>query len=252
VGGSLWSGDYPAVIERDLRQSLGKDLISIFGAGCCGDINHMDPSRKDRNSTEFIGRSLATTMRKGPAQILQIMLPSLRVGRAIVPVPLQGVTPEEIAWARPLLLEARAGKPVDFYDLVKAYKAILLDQLRHRMPLAKATDFINWGLSHTWTGVGANLPVEVQAICLGNELAMVFLPGEIFVDLGLAIKRASPFRTTLVIELSNCEETLYVPTRVAYAAGSYEVTNSALEPGSGEMLAEAAVRLLRELVRSQN
>jgi hypothetical protein len=38
-----------------------------------------------------------------------------------------------------------------------------------------------------------------------------------------------------------------VPTRAAYAGGSYEVTNSALEPGSGEMLVEAAIRLLRDI-----
>jgi hypothetical protein len=76
-------------------------------------------------------------------------------------------------------------------------------------------------------------------------VAIVCLPGEVFVDLGLAIKRSSPFRTTFIVELSNCVETAYIPTRVAYAAGSYEVTNSLVQPGSGEMLAEAAVRLLR-------
>ncbi len=74
----------------------------------------------------------------------------------------------------------------------------------------------------------------------------MFLPGEVFVDLGLAIKRHSPFRTTLVVELSNCVETIYIPTRAAYAGGSYEVTNSNLQPGSGEMLVEAALKLLRE------
>ena len=76
-------------------------------------------------------------------------------------------------------------------------------------------------------------------------MAIVCLPGEVFVDLGLAIKRSSPFRTTVIIELSNCVETAYIPTRVACAAGGYEVTNSLVQPGSGEMLAEAAVRLLR-------
>jgi hypothetical protein len=50
----------------------------------------------------------------------------------------------------------------------------------------------------------------------------------------------------LVIELSNCVETVYIPNRAAYAGGSYEVTNSALQPGSGEMLVEAALSLLRE------
>jgi len=34
--------------------------------------------------------------------------------------------------------------------------------------------------------------------------------------------------------------------RVAYAGGSYEVTNSTIQPGSGELLAETAVRLLRD------
>jgi hypothetical protein len=163
-----------------------------------------------------------------------------------VRLPLQPISPEEVARARPLLLDARSGKKVDFFDLVKAYKAIVLDQLRNGSGQARSTDFINWGLSHTWSGVGDHLPVDVQVLSVGEDVAIVALPGEIFVDLGLAIKGASPFRTTLVIELSNCVETMYVPTRAACAGGSYEVTNSALLPGSGEMLVEAAIRLLRE------
>ena len=76
---------------------------------------------------------------------------------------------------------------------------------------------------------------------------LAMMPGEIFVELGLAIKQASPFKTTLVVELANSVETMYVPTRVAAVGGGYEAINSALEPGSGEMLAEAGVRLLREI-----
>jgi neutral ceramidase len=110
---------------------------------------------------------------------------------------------------------------------------------------------INWGLTRTWAGVGDHLPVEVQAIGLSDEVGIVCLPGEIFVELGLAIKQASPFKTTLVIELSNAVETMYVPTRAAYAGGSYEVANSAVEAGSGEMLVEAALRLLRAMAREQ-
>ena len=37
-----------------------------------------------------------------------------------------------------------------------------------------------------------------------------------------------------------------IPTRKACAEGSYEVTNSMLQPGSGEMLVEAAIQLLRK------
>jgi hypothetical protein len=250
VGGTLWSADYPRFVEEAVRQDLGREVVCAFGAGCCGDINHIDPARKVRNSTEFIGRALADTVRGALPGLRRVGRPTLRVRRATVPVPLQEVSAEQAARARPLLLEARAGKKVEFFDHVNAYKAVVLDQLRNKAPQGKPEDVINWGLSRTWAGVGDRLPVEVHALALGPDVAVVFLPGEVFVALGLAVKRASPFRTTLVVELANCEETLYIPTRVACAGGSYEVTNSALQPGSGEMLAEAAVRLLREVAEA--
>ena len=105
---------------------------------------------------------------------------------------------------------------------------------------------ITWGLSRSLAGVGETLPVDVTVLTLGQDVAIVTLPGEVFVELSLAIKQGSPFRTTLVIELSNAVETIYLPNRAAYAGGSYEVTNSATQPGSGEMLVEAALSLLRE------
>ena len=247
VGGTRWSADFPFYIEQALRKSLGLDVLSVFGTGCCGDINHVDPARKDRNKTDFIGRSLADTVTRALPSLRRVRQPALRVRRATVPLPLREVTVEEVARAQPLLLDARAGKKVEFYAHVRAHRAIVLDQLRHKKPYARAADFISGGLSHTWAGVGDHLPVEVHVIGLGEEAAIVCLPGEIFVDLGLAIKRASPFRTTLVVELSNCAETMYVPTRAAYAGGGYEVTHSAVMPGSGEMLVEAALRLLRDV-----
>jgi len=88
------------------------------------------------------------------------------------------------------------------------------------------------------------LPVDLTVITLGRDVAIVCLPGEVFVDLGLAIKQASPFRTTLIVELSNAVETIYVPHRGAYAGGSYEVTNSSVQPGSGEMLERGARQTL--------
>jgi neutral ceramidase len=93
---------------------------------------------------------------------------------------------------------------------------------------------------------GDTVPLEVQAFRLDDETAIVTLPSEIFVNLGLSIKAASPFKTTLVIELSN-ESVAYIPTKQAFLEGSYEVTNSRVERGTGEKLAEAAIGLLKEL-----
>lgn len=252
LGGTRWSADYPYYIERAMRQTLGTGTISVFGTGCCGDINHADPVRPQRNTTDFIGTALARTIAAALPRLEPLKQPALRVAHATVAVPLQPVSTAQLERARRLLAEARTGAKVDFFEQVTAYKSIVLDQLHRKTPAADPADQINWGLSHTWGGIGASLPVEVHALCLGNEVAIVCLPGEVFVELGLAIKRASPFKRTFVIELADCVETMYIPTRVAYAGGGYEVTNSALQPGSGEMLAEAAVRLLQPLAPRQD
>ncbi len=246
VGGQQWSADYPRHVADALRNDFGSEFISAFGTGTCGDINHVDPVRKDRNKSDFIGQSLAKTIREGIGDLPPVKETRLQARSRKLDLALQDVTVDQIAKARGHLLEAKAGKTVDFFDLVRAQKAIMLDHYRNAKPHANAPDFITWGLSHSYRGIGPRLPVEVHTITLGDEVAIVCLPGEIFVDLGLAIKKASPFRTTFVIELANCVETIYIPTRAAYAGGSYEVINSTTEPGSGEAIVQAALDLLRE------
>ena len=246
VGGLLWSADYPYFIEQDVRKKLGADVISVFGTGCCGDINHCDPSRKERNKTDFIGNSLADTIRAALPGLETVETPTFQVRTAAVDLPLQDVTDEQLQRAMELMPKAKAGEKVDFFEQVRATKAMVLDQLRNDPPHVRSADYISFGLSHEWGGIGESLSAEVMTVTVGDDLAIVFLPGEIFVELGLAIKQGSPYRNTMVVELCNCVETIYVPTRAAHAGGSYEVTNSMVKPGTGEMLAETALKLLRE------
>ena len=250
VGGLQWSADFPYFIEQALRKQLGEKVISIFGNGACGDINHCDPVKKDYNKTDFIGNSLAATIESALPQLRSVEDATFQVRTATVDLPLAEVNDQQLARARELIPLAKSGQKVDFFDLVSAYKAAILDQLRNKPARLDSDDYLSWGLSHSWTGVGESLPVEVMTMTFGNDVALVFLPGEVFVEIGLSIKRGSPYGTTLVIELSNCVETVYIPTRAAYAGGSYEVTNSAVQPGAGEMLAETALRLLRESASS--
>jgi len=246
VGGTEWSADYPFFIEQAIRGALGDQVVSVFGTAPCGDINHVDPSTTERNKTDFIGQSLGQTLVQGLGKLTPVKANSVVVRTAVIRLPLQSVSEAEVRRSEKLLRLIKDGGKVEFLDQVLAYKTIMLDHLRNAPAYSNTTDYISWGLSRTWAGVGAELPVEVQVIVVGGELAIVCLPGEVFVDLGLAIKRASPFRTTMIVELSNCKETIYIPTRAAFAGGSYEVTNAATEPGSGELLVETALRLLRE------
>lgn len=246
VGGTKWSADYPYFIEQTLRKATSSDVVSIFATGCCGDINHADPTSRQRNKADFIGGSLGKTIHSALDGLTTIEQPQLVVRSQVVQLPLQGATEEDLDRALKTLAAVKAGEKVDFYDHVIAYRKLMLDQMRRQQPLVAAEEHITWGLSHSLSGVGETLPVDVTVMTLGRDVAIVCLPGEVFVELGLAIKQASPFDTTLIVELSNCVETIYIPHRAAYAGGSYEVTNSNLEPGSGEMLVETALTLLRE------
>lgn len=251
VGGLKWSADYPYFIEQTLRKSAGADVISIFGTGCCGDINHSDPRRRERNKADYIGNSLGESIQGQLGKLERLERMDLVVKSTLVRLPLQDATQDEVANSIKTLAAAGRQEKVDFLEHVTAYKKLMLDHFRHEKPHANAADHITWGLSRSLAGVGEALPVEVTVITIGSDVAIVCLPGEVFVELGLAIKQGSPFRTTLVVELSNCVETIYIPTRAAYAQGSYEVTNSALQPGAGEMLVETALTLLREAASSR-
>jgi neutral ceramidase len=250
VGGTEYSADYPFYIDRTVKECLGHQVISVFGTGCCGNINHVNPATPDRNKTDFIGTSLGKTICTALPKLRPVDAPGLQVRHAVVRAPLQRSTPAQLAASKELLKGITPDWAPEFFAHVDAYKRIVLENLRSKMDPEEAMNLIGWGLCSSLAASGDTLPLDVQVITLGRDVAIVALPGEVFVELGLAIKNASPFRTTLVIELSNQVETIYVPTRFAHVGGGYEVLNSTLEPGGGELLAEAAIRLLAESAAS--
>lgn len=226
VGGTKYAADYPYHMEQELRGALGNDFTLLFGTGTCGDINHIDVTRKERLKTEEIGRTLAKTVVDSLEQ-MKATSPSLAVARAVVEVPLQTFTDDEIEQAKRDIRKVGT-RDLSFLDQVKAYKILAVQ----------------------WRG-GPTLPLEVQVFRLGDDVAVVGLPGEVFVDLGLAIKQASPFATTLVVEL--CQDAPgYIPTRKAFAEGSYETVNSRVAPGGGERMTGAAIELLAQLAPAKS
>lgn len=225
LSGTLYSADYPRYLQQRLRETEGEAFVSLFAAGTCGDINHVDaskPAGEGRRKTEPIGTMLAETVSAKLAELGHIEQPALAVRSRRVDAELQSYTPEEIAAAQ-RDMELVDSRELSFLRRVEAYKIMALE-LRD----------------------GSTIPLEVQAFRLGEELAIVTLPGEVFVDLGLAIKQASPFQTTVLIELTN-DAPGYIPTRKAFAEGSYETVNSRVVPGSGEAMVAVAVKLLNEL-----
>ncbi|MBC8352050.1 MAG: neutral/alkaline non-lysosomal ceramidase N-terminal domain-containing protein [Planctomycetes bacterium] len=90
--------------------------------------------------------------------------------------------------------------------------------------------------------------MKLQAITI-NDLAIVAIPCEVFAEIGLEIKRRSPFKTTFVIELANGYNG-YLPTPGQHALGGYETWRSGwsyLETEASTTITETTLEMLKSL-----
>jgi hypothetical protein len=84
-----------------------------------------------------------------------------------------------------------------------------------------------------------------------GDIAFVGLGGEVFNQIGKAIKAGSPFRQTFVF--THCNGTAgYLPTTPSYPEGGYEVESTSFAAGSAEQLVEKTVSALHQLYRSNS
>jgi neutral ceramidase len=227
VGGTEFSADYAYTLSRLLQDAKGADLVTLFTIGCAGNLNHFDVAwadlQRSHGEASRIGTIVAAEVLKVMKRLESVPAEPLRARSTIVNLPLPEVSPQDLAWAR--TVTPTFGKPdaAPFIDLVKAFKIVDVEARQ-----------------------GRPIEAEVQVIGLGADVAWVGLPGEIFTELGLAIKNASPFRFTIIAELTN-DSIGYIPNLKAYGEGAYEVVSARCAAGSGELLADAAVRLLVEM-----
>ena len=82
--------------------------------------------------------------------------------------------------------------------------------------------------------------VEVQVLRIG-DVAIVAMPGEPFGEIGVAVKKASPFAFTMFAAYSSGVGGDYIPIEAEYAFGGYEVERSPYGRG-------AAGKLIRETI----
>jgi neutral ceramidase len=220
VGGTEYSADYPGHFAGELRREFGDEFISVFGTGTCGDINHIDVSGQRRYTARLIGQQLAIDILSARSRA-PLDRPALSVSSAQLSLPLRSVSAEQAASAKANMPKVGTN---DLPFLAQVEAVTTLDLLRR----------------------GSTLDTEVQVLRLHPDVAVVLLPGEVFAELGLAIKRRSPFKHTLVIELSN-DNPAYIPTEKAFKEGSYETVNSRIASGGGERLVETAIQLLNDI-----
>ncbi|MBI3990607.1 MAG: neutral/alkaline non-lysosomal ceramidase N-terminal domain-containing protein [Candidatus Omnitrophica bacterium] len=229
----LISADYPGFFYEIIKERLGRGVLSIFANGAEGNINHIDPYNPEQKrgfeESKRLGEKLADSALRVCKDIKKMDTEiTVFASREKLLIPRRKIPDERIKWAKHVLSKWD-GKPITLVDglpdEVYAQEALFLKE-RECEPVE----------------------TEVQAFVIG-DVALVGLPGEVFVEFGLEIKKFSPFAKTFIIGLAN-GLIGYVPTLRAFKEGGLESTparHSQLTEVAGDMLVDSACRQLSML-----
>jgi len=227
--GTSISADYFAFFGDAVRKMTGKDFVVMMSNGFCGDINNVDVSSETPKGPPYsqahqVARILAAEAVKVWKEMQFADEVDLEAALSELTITRRPITPEQVAEAKEKL---KTLPEKDVRGRVYANEIIYLSEWPEE--------------EQTW--------VQVLAV---NDLALVGCPGEMFVELGLEIKRRSPAGTTFTIELAN-DYAGYIPTVKAFDEGGYETwfaRSSRMVPETGPQMVEEACRLLQRLVGS--
>jgi neutral ceramidase len=231
TGGLEISADMPYTLSRILGGLKGEDMVSMFGQGCCGNINHINVKsgepQKGHAEAERIGTVLAGEVIKTYTRLKPLEVDRIKARSEIVKLPLADVSSADLDEALEITAKFGENNAAPFMEMVNAFKIVDVHERK-----------------------GKPIDAEIQVFTLGEEFALVSLPGEVFVELGMYIKERSPYPYTMVLELTNGSVD-YIPDRKAFVEGNYEAVSARCAPGAGEMLVEKVLEIMNEMKNMQ-
>ena len=217
----LISADYPGFVMDFVERNLG--VPALFVNGACGDINPLDKltvmrQKRKEDIYDRHGGTFEEAKRLGNmigAEAVKVFLGTetendleLKVASREIKIPL--VDLPSIDELKRMLEENENlfRKLVSEKDAAHAFRIAMLIQY------ARST------IKYVESGENVR-PTEIQVFRIGDGV-LIALPGEIFVEIGLDIKKKSGLKHTLICELAN-DAIGYVPTREAFKEPGYEV-----------------------------
>lgn len=252
-----YSPDFPGAMVRFLEREVGGSAIYLQGAA--GNINPVW-MRHDFTEVERIGGILGAAA----TRLVHEMEP-LGSGQWCINLswsedtdkPPAGAVVTSGPLAATQVFPELARRPARTQDDLRAE----LDQLQAARDAAdgqaarrELTARINqlkveWAVAGRMAGSApppAVEAIEIQAMRLGDDLALVSLPGEFFVETANAIRAAAGVPHLLVVGYAN-QMMGYVPPAGAFASAGYEVGRTMFEIEAEKVIVEAAVAAIRSL-----
>ncbi|MDA0747877.1 MAG: hypothetical protein O2954_15260 [bacterium] len=219
------SADYFGAFSTLIQRLRGGSFVAALSNGACGDINNINVLGNARNKNDRYQHA------ERVAALVAADALWVWNGMEFKEDALLGAAMEEVVLERkPAPSEADVARA---QEIEEKGKGTMAERAFARRTL------------HRWKEVSEETSTWVQVLCIG-DLALVSVPGELMVELGLEIKKRSPFEQTMVLELAN-DSLGYLPTKKSYEEGGYEPEASVFRAGVGEQIVETALGLLERL-----
>ncbi len=237
----LYSRDWPGFTADEIESTAeGEGAISIFLQGATGNIDPRSRGSFDvaREHGSIAGREVLTALTSARS------IEDARIAFRHVPIKLKlQQLDDRIADARRCAAQTetslnshRGGEGVqlrrlrDQHDLSLSQLAAI-EGLEKQNRRDRRVDLARCEISTALT-----------IITIGG-IAIAGIPGELFVELGLALKANPLFDRTFIA--GYCNDLIgYIPTREAYAQGGYEVDAARVAEGSGEAIVATVLESL--------
>ncbi len=207
---NMISADYPGYAMNVIEKAKNDKAMALHTTGAGGDIN--PKGLHDIRYAEKFGNMVGGEALKVAESIetqsdLILGVTSKKIKIPVNKLPSVEELETEVNVSRQGLEKLKQSGNVPYLQLMDAH--IRLEWAEEALSIVQSNSQAD------------HLDMEIQAIRI-NDAVLVAIPGELFVDIGLNVKKASPFPYTFIIEMAN-GSTCYLPTRKAFEKGGYEL-----------------------------
>ena len=222
-------GEFCRVMAKELGVEEGQPFVALMSNGTSGDANCIDFTQPNwKNDRFMVARAVADAALVALKDTRYQDWVPLAMAEQKLSVKVRRPSPADVARARDYLVKNVGDRPTRNWEENYARETV------------KMAD---------WP---AKKEIKLQALRIG-DFGIGTTPCETYGSTGLAIKQASPFALTMVLELANgCNG--YLPPPDQFELGGYttwRARSSYLAVGAEPEIRETVVSLLKRVVRSK-